>query len=46
MKSQAIPTIQDTINKAKQYTVEGLSQQDAIRKVIDEIQWIETQRKS
>lgn len=44
MPSMTTLTIQDIINKAKQYLAEGYSQEAAIRKAIDYSKLVNTQR--
>lgn len=44
MRLMTTLTIQDIIDKAKQYLAQGYSQQEAIRKAIDDSKLVNTQR--
>jgi len=45
MRLSTPPTIQDVIDKARRYMDQGLSQEEAIRKVIDELNSLKLQQK-
>ncbi len=44
IKVKTIPTIQDVIDKAKQYMAAGLSQNEAIRHAVSEVNVYNAQR--